>query len=311
MSLFSVFSKEKKFLIHPRKVIIEGEIAGSFYSGRIEMKFFNDLQTIDQYHVLIGKSSANKICLHDFNIKLDENPFSIQIVGKKEGFEIYLDKIYTQNEEAVFGIGADSHATLDIRYVLPNQELTLSANFELPITFISNEINGIFFPLTYPTYNDDKIIQCEDFRFTCKFNTDQFQPNSISSNPDGVFDLQTSTYTVDKLDPTLTNISINYNPNSATNSVSLNNGIAVYCGNYGSVTFIPTTDEVIANDCSYEEFIFMVDCSDFMSGDDIKLASQCLIYFLKSLPENSYFNVILFGSAFSQLFDKSLTFKLY
>ena len=109
---------------------------------------------------------------------------------------------------------------MNIPYILPNQELTLSVNFELPITFISNDVNGIFFPLTCPTYDDDEVVKCEDFHFKCKFNTDQFQPNSISSNPKGVFDLQTSTYTINKLDPSLTNISINYNPNSATKTVS-------------------------------------------------------------------------------------------
>ena len=93
----------------------------------------------------------------------------------------------------------DSYTSLSIPYVLPKQELTLSANFEVPITFISNNINGIFFPLTYPTFKDDEIVKCNDFHFACKFNSDQFQPNSISSNPEGVFDSQTSTYTANKL----------------------------------------------------------------------------------------------------------------
>lgn len=128
-------AKKKGFLIHPIKACIEGEIAGPFYSGRIEMKFLNDLQIMDQYQVLIGESLQNKMCLHDFNVKLDENPFSIQIVGKTEGFERFIEKALTQNEPAIFGIGKYSYATLDIRHVLPNQELTLSANFELPITF--------------------------------------------------------------------------------------------------------------------------------------------------------------------------------
>lgn len=50
-------------------------------------------------------SSANKICLHDFKIKLDENPFTIQIIEKNEGKKIFIDKIYNQYQQAAFGIG--------------------------------------------------------------------------------------------------------------------------------------------------------------------------------------------------------------
>lgn len=78
MSLFATFSAKRKTLVHPKKVTIEGEIAGSFYSGRIEMKFLNQGEKMEEYQILIGKSSSNKICLHDFNIKLDENPLKLR-----------------------------------------------------------------------------------------------------------------------------------------------------------------------------------------------------------------------------------------
>lgn len=308
MSLFAAFSGKNRALIHPQKVSIEGEVAGSFYSGRVEMKFSNDQEKIDEYQILIGKSSANKICLHDFNIKLDENPFKIEIVEKNEGYQIFIDKAYNQYQQAAFGIGTDTYASISIPYVLPKQELTLSAQFELPITFVSNDINGIFFPLTYPTYREDKIVECDDFKFVCKFHKNQYKPNSISSNPEGVFDSQTSTYFVNKLVPNLASISINYNPNSETKKTSLDSGIASCCGKYGTVTFTPTKDETKEKDFSGEEFIFIVDCSGSMSGNEIELAAQCLIFFIKSLPENSYFNVIRFGSEFVPLFEKPVPY---
>ncbi|KAK8838593.1 von Willebrand factor A domain-containing protein 5A [Tritrichomonas musculus] len=308
MSLFAVFNEKGKTLIHPKKVSIEGELTGSFYSGRIEMKYRNEKEKMQQYHILIGKSSASKICLHDFNIKLDENPFTIKILEKNEGRQIFIDKAYNQYQQAVFGIGTDTSAELNLPYVLPNQELTLSANFELPVTFISNDTSGIFFPLTYPSFENDEIVKCDDFQFSCKFNQDQFQPNSISSNPEGVFDQQTSIYTVNQLDPTLTKISINYNPNTPKNVISLNDGIATCCGKYGSITFTPTKDETKTKDFSGEEFIFVVDCSGSMNGEEIDLAAQCLIFFIKSLPENSYFNVIRFGSEYVPLFEKPVPY---
>ena len=43
-----------------------------------------------------------------------------------------------------------------------------------------------------------------------------------------------------------------------------------------------------------------------MDGDRINMAKEAIILFLKSLPLNSYFNIISFGSDFSALFQDSL-----
>ena len=57
------------------------------------------------------------------------------------------------------------------------------------------------------------------------------------------------------------------------------------------------------------EFIFLIDRSGSMSGSYIKSARETLILFLKSLPENSRFNIIGFGSRFEKLFpEKSVSY---
>ncbi|KXJ25777.1 von Willebrand factor A domain-containing protein 5A [Exaiptasia diaphana] len=53
------------------------------------------------------------------------------------------------------------------------------------------------------------------------------------------------------------------------------------------------------------EFIFVVDQSGSMAGSKMKSARESLLLFLKSLPENCYFNVVGFGSSFNKLFDRS------
>ena len=53
------------------------------------------------------------------------------------------------------------------------------------------------------------------------------------------------------------------------------------------------------------EFIFVVDRSGSMSGSSIKSARETLLLFLKSLPDDCYFNVVGFGSSFKMLFKKS------
>ncbi|KAL4477542.1 hypothetical protein ABPG74_002692 [Tetrahymena malaccensis] len=56
---------------------------------------------------------------------------------------------------------------------------------------------------------------------------------------------------------------------------------------------------------SRSEFIFLLDRSGSMSGQPIRRACEALTLFLKSLPNDSYFNVISFGSSFEKLFPQS------
>ena len=44
-------------------------------------------------------------------------------------------------------------------------------------------------------------------------------------------------------------------------------------------------------------FIFLIDQSGSMSGEPIKLVSESLLFFIQSLPKNSYFQLIGFGSS--------------
>ena len=53
------------------------------------------------------------------------------------------------------------------------------------------------------------------------------------------------------------------------------------------------------------EFIFLVDRSGSMRGDNINQAKATLLLFLKSLPVACYFNIVSFGNNFSTLFPES------
>jgi len=53
------------------------------------------------------------------------------------------------------------------------------------------------------------------------------------------------------------------------------------------------------------EAVFLVDCSGSMSGKSMELAKKALQVFLNSLPEDSFFNIVLFGSSFKSLYTES------
>jgi len=57
---------------------------------------------------------------------------------------------------------------------------------------------------------------------------------------------------------------------------------------------------------SKAEFIVLLDRSGSMSGARIEMAIEALIFFLKSLPPDSFFNIYSFGSSYELLYGSSL-----
>jgi hypothetical protein len=72
-------------------------------------------------------------------------------------------------------------------------------------------------------------------------------------------------------------------------------------------SFTPNENDcriIMNNSGTTNEFIFIVDCSGSMGDENkIGLTRQAMLLFLKSLPINSYFNIIRFGSEYKPLFQ--------
>ncbi|EAR96089.2 von willebrand factor type A domain protein (macronuclear) [Tetrahymena thermophila SB210] len=92
-----------------------------------------------------------------------------------------------------------------------------------------------------------------------------------------------------------------------------NSEISPYCA---LINFIPpqistqenlltkTTDQLIKS-----EFVLIIDRSGSMYGPKMELAKESLIFFLKSLPVGSIYNIISFGSTCEIMFDQSVQFN--
>ena len=59
-------------------------------------------------------------------------------------------------------------------------------------------------------------------------------------------------------------------------------------------------------DAARGEFIFVLDRSGSMSGSRMKMAKDALIFFLKSLPSQCFFNIVSFGSRHKQMYPNSV-----
>ena len=96
-------------------------------------------------------------------------------------------------------------------------------------------------------------------------------------------------------------------------------------GSTAMISFIPKFCELSVDDAykasvvgkSFEtdiengkgEYVFLLDRSGSMSGLRIQKAKEALILFIKSLPQDTYFNVISFGSSSEKLFPQSMRYS--
>ena len=72
------------------------------------------------------------------------------------------------------------------------------------------------------------------------------------------------------------------------------------------MSFIPFSIDDLEDVEAPGEYLFVLDRSGSMSGSSITLAKDAAIVFVKSLPKNSLFNIISFGSGYEFMFPESV-----
>ena len=106
------------------------------------------------------------------------------------------------------------------------------------------------------------------------------------------------TYSIDEKELKKPNLSLYKHPNFP-------NDYALYFS-FCPLYYCNNSDELIQDNIINIDnihFVFLLDRSGSMYGGRIAKAKESLIFFLKSLPMNSKFNVISFGNSYSPLFD--------
>ena len=71
------------------------------------------------------------------------------------------------------------------------------------------------------------------------------------------------------------------------------------------LTLVPRLEDLVTVP---SEVVFLIDCSGSMGGQSILMAKEALSLLLNSLPTNSTFNIVRFGSSMEMLFPLSLPY---
>lgn len=252
-----------------------------------------------------------KICIYETTFVVGDEIIKKQIQTKIEAEETY-DDATKQGLTAIFGTNTGSGLTeFKLGNLPPNTECKVILKLAFTGQISSEKVFFIKFPLDVYTPSGSVhslYSKSSDFSFTVQGDREKIE--RISSSFEGFeFNEETKLFSIKKSEEneiTENSIVVTFEFSENIESSALLSTLANANYDCCAVTISPNLPpkEVI-----YSEFIFVVDCSGSMGGTSIQRASECLEFFIKSLPPDSYFNFIRFGSFFEKLFDESVEYN--
>lgn len=313
--------KQTEKAIPLKEVSIEAEIRACLLGLKSVLKYNND--TSDPAEVLFRFPVEDSSAVVKLTAIIDGRSIKADIKEKEEARAAYDDAI-ASGQSAVLGEEKTGDVFSIVLGNLPpgkDAEIHLQVVAELPIDAEENvrfSLPSVFKPRYAPAGSSDPFAPLSDSASQVSSaqiaGYSRFQLNI--SAPQTVSSITSPTHTLncanvaDKIQVTLSDqkpadkdlvVLIKHNaPHQPSAVVEEGRETGFMSQAAVMVNFFPKF-ETEQSEC---EFIFLVDRSGSMSGQFIQSASETLILFMKSLPENCYFNIIGFGSRYEQLFSE-------
>lgn len=301
MSLGSFCSKEGKNLkvIQPKSIRITG-----FQKGFIQfLEIYQSIKSeVDLNEVSYIFPTDNKLCIYNMKFIVGEETIKAEIIAKKAAKEAFKEAVK---------IGRIA--------VMTEQESPGITSIKLG-NVPKNEIVAI-------------ILQCSFTSTLQNSNTILTKIPLQASEPDGSLtdlynipsleiDLDISISQICPISDVYTNCESNYEKTDDCNgkltiksAIITDNNILIMteftnpvqsqmlqAGNTTAISIIPDFESIKTKN---KEFVFLIDCSASMLGESIRKAKESLHLFLSKLPDDSFFNIIRFGTTFEKLFPQS------
>eukprot|EP00794_Sanderia_malayensis_P015112 gene15112-16668_t len=284
--------------INSQVVEFEANVEGRYVFVDIKSKedsevvgiYDDEVRNDDLFSICIGKLPP--WILIDIQVTIVTE---IAWLSDKQGLKLSLPSVFTPRvvqDATKYDESKNSDQLADFPAVSTlGYSLQIEVNIEAPCLLA--EVSSTTFPLRIDavTQDDDaskiRVTLPDDFKHCDK----DFELLIYLAKPHDPF------IYIEQARQTHTNEVVEKNPISNI----MNNSVLMlsYCPDSASV--VKDTSGGFAT----SEFIFMIDRSGSMNGNLINNAKQAILLFLHSLPSNSYFNVISFGTYFKSLFKES------
>ena len=277
--------------------------------------------------------------LKSFKASIGDKVVISKVMEKEKAQEKYSDSIAEGNYSVIGNYDKNDTLSFTLGNIQPNDKLILEiftssllqtedksfkfkiSSYSLPQIKLSNKINSVKVNKTKVTYNT--IISCQseinrliskeinnlnfvisEDKKTCNFTLD----NNILTSQEATILFRTSGITYPTIyeendkERNIYSYSLSfmfdeYKNIPKTKELDTNNKFN-YCDTY---------DKELINDYP-ASFIFVIDQSGSMKGQSMEIAKESLKLFIKSLPQNSQFDIIGFGDSYLSYFSFPLSY---
>ncbi|OHT14129.1 von Willebrand factor type A domain containing protein [Tritrichomonas foetus] len=239
-----------------------------------------------------------KICIYDTTFIVGTEVIKPKLQSKETAKATY-DEAVEKGHTAVFGTNIGHGLT---EFKLGNLPANTECKVQLKIAFSCQLTTSSSMFLKFPldVYSPNGSKHCIDStNFSLSLNCDKSQISKVSCNIPSTFSEDNCSITIDKSE----------NATSAIFTMELKDKLQNSAFSIGKDCVLVISPDLEIPETKNNEFIFIIDCSGSMSGSSIQQARECLEIFIRSLPENSYFNIIRFGSRFQSLFESSVQYN--
>ncbi|EAR84725.3 von willebrand factor type A domain protein (macronuclear) [Tetrahymena thermophila SB210] len=314
--------------IDEKDVLYNFQVKGSIAYHQLQLKYINNTQTIKNF--TFGFGLPEDFCFDNLSIKIDEKIISCLVKEKQEAKLEYQNAL-RQGKTAALGSFQDQRGYFQVQVgnIEKDQEFLICFNYIEQLT-----LQGEYYNMTLPFIKNENQISFENLKIigdiyaqteqdcivSNEFNNSQFNNlvrfTQVTAYHTEVF-AQFSKETLKQIflnGLNLEFLKIKYDKQNVTLLSSYQNDseISPYCV---LLNFVPNTAQVKKQlfrqaqneiELMKAEFLLLIDRSGSMQGSNIETAKQALIFFLKSLPEGSIYNIISFGTDYTVMYPQSV-----
>ncbi|UJR29812.1 hypothetical protein I4U23_017356 [Adineta vaga] len=306
-----------------KEVRVEGKIHSFAADVTIKQIFRNEeTNPIEAVYCFPIEEQA---AIYKFVAQIDDRQIEAELKEKKEAQKEYNDALQQghgaylleQNEQSqdnfIINVGAllpgkECHITISYVTELDLIENGKKIHFVVPTT-IAPRYNPSQGGISSPAGTNSQYIQTTPYTIDFQCQIDKTNVSSVSSSSHPIqIDLNQTDYYLIKFSQTNTHLDRDILVDIHLNEQRSNTILAIE-SNVFMISFTPNEEDcrrAMKNVETTNEFLFIVDCSGSMQDENkIGYAQQSMLLFLKSLPLNSQFNIIRFGSDYQSLFDSA------
>jgi hypothetical protein len=277
-------------------VTVAGVQTGFIVSFTVTQRFTNPKPSSVDVSYLVPNNC--KICLYETTFRLRGEVIKPRLERKAVAETIFKEAT-REGRAAILGKNLGNGL---VEFRLGNLPANDFCEVEVCCGFVASSSgpNEIFFKFPLDTCTQSGSTHCitdnlsGGFNFSLR-NSRPDQISNISSNAAGAFNAADGTYTISK--------SVNVPALFVQTTHKTGLSSSSYCS--GNILCATALLPAATKSAQAGEFVFVVDCSGSMGGSRIEQARFCLDLFIRSLPPNSSFNVVRFGSSFDFLFPTS------